>query len=450
MNIDGSNLHQKITVDEPDLEFCDANYLPDGKVVATTNIGYNGVPCVHGDDVVANLVSFDPETRDLRRLTFDQDGNWSPIVIPNGRIMYTRWEYTDLTHYFSRIVMHMNPDGTENKALYGSGSYFPNSTFDMKPLSKHSSRFIGIISGHHGTARSGRLVIFDPAKSRKEEKGMIQELPFKDRPIVPIIKDELVEGVWPQFMKPYPLSEKYFLVACKPAKDALWGIYLVDVFDNLTLIAEQEGEGLTAPIPLVKRETPPVIPSKIKPDSKEATVFIQDIYEGEGTQGVPRGTIKALRIFAYEYAYILAPSDHDAQGIQSGWDIKRILGTVPVEEDGSALFTIPANTPISIQPLDKDGAAIQWMRSWLTGMPGEIVSCVGCHEDQNSIPIPKRTIASTKQARRWKHRKEVSARSRSVWKCNRYWTVTASLATTGKMPNRTSARIRWSHIREVS
>ena len=397
---DGSGLHQKITVDEPDLEFCDANYLPDGKVVATTNIGYNGVPCVHGDDVVANLISFDPDTRALRRLTFDQDGNWSPIVIPNGRIMYTRWEYTDLTHYFSRIVMHMNPDGTENKALYGSGSYFPNSTFDMKPLSKHSSRFIGIISGHHGTARSGRLVIFDPAKSRKEEKGMIQELPFKDRPIVPIIKDELVEGVWPQFMKPFPLSEKYFLVACKPDKDALWGIYLVDVFDNLTLITEKEGEGLTAPIPLVKRETPPVIPSKIKPDSKEATVFIQDIYEGEGTQGVPRGTIKALRIFAYEYAYILAPSDHDAQGIQSGWDIKRVLGTVPVEEDGSALFTIPANTPVSIQPLDKDGAAIQWMRSWLTGMPGEIVSCVGCHEDQNSIPIPKRTIASAKQARR--------------------------------------------------
>lgn len=400
MNTDGSNLHQKILSEEPDLEFCDANYLPDGKVVATTNIGYNGVPCVHGDDVVANLISYDPETHALHRLTFDQDGNWSPIVIPNGRIMYTRWEYTDLTHYFSRIVMHMNPDGTENKALYGSGSYFPNSTFDMKPLSSHNSRFVGIISGHHGTARSGRLIIFDPAKSRKEEKGMIQELPFKDRPIIPIIKDELVKDVWPQFMKPYPLNERYFLVACKPAKEALWGIYLVDVFDNLTLIAEQEGKGLTAPIPLLKREKPPVIPSKIKPGEKEATVFIQDIYEGEGTQGVPRGMIKSLRIFAYEYAYILAPSDHDAQGIQSGWDIKRILGTVPVEEDGSALFTIPANTPVSIQPLDKDGAAIQWMRSWLTGMPGEIVSCIGCHEDSNTIPIPKRTIASTQQARR--------------------------------------------------
>ena len=397
INTDGTGLHQKVVVDEPDLEFCDANYLPDGKVVATCNIGYNGVPCVHGDDVVANLVSYDPETKNIHRLTFDQDGNWAPIVIPNGRLMYTRWEYTDLTHYFSRIVMHMNPDGTENKALYGSGSYFPNSTFDMKPLSKYNSRFVGIISGHHGTARSGRLIIFDPAKSRKEEKGMVQELPFSKRPIVPIIKDELVEGVWPQFMKPYPLNEKYFLVACKPGPDALWGIYLVDIFDNLTLITEQEGEGLTAPIPLKKTETPPIIPSKIKPGEKEATVFIQDIYEGEGTQGVPRGTIKSLRIFAYEYAYILAPSDHDAQGIQSGWDIKRILGTVPVEEDGSVMFKIPANTPVSIQPLDKNGAAIQWMRSWLTGMPGEIVSCTGCHEDQNTIPVPKRVAASTRK-----------------------------------------------------
>ena len=97
---------------------------------------------------------------------------------------------------------------------------------------------------------------------------------------------------------------------------------------------------------------------------------------------------------------VLAPSDHDAQGIQSGWDIKRVLGTVPVEEDGSVLFTIPANTPISIQPLDENGAAIQMDAQWLTGMPGEIVSCIGCHEDQNTIPIPKRTIASTKQARK--------------------------------------------------
>lgn len=395
VHADGRQMHQKIVSEEPDLEFCDANYLPDGRVVATANIGYNGVPCVHGQDVVANLISFDPQNGALSRLTFDQDGNWSPVVMSNGRIMYTRWEYTDLTHYFSRIVMHMNPDGTENKALYGSGSYFPNSTFDMKPIPGSGSRFIGIISGHHGIARSGRLILFDPAKGRKEEKGMIQEIPFRNRPIEPIIKDYLVDGVWPQFMKPYPLNDTYFLVAAKLHPDALWGIYLVDVFDNMTLVAADEGAGLTSPLLLKETKTPPIIPSKEKKGDSESTVFIQDLYEGEGLKGVPRGTVKALRIFAYEYAYINSPSDHDAQGIQSGWDIKRILGTVPVEKDGSALFRIPANTPVSIQPLDEKGAAIQWMRSWLVGKPGEVVSCVGCHEDQNTVPIPKKTIAST-------------------------------------------------------
>lgn len=395
VGIDGKGFKKLVNVDEPDLEFFDANYLPSGKIMAVSNIGYHGVPCVNGNDEVGNLCLYDPKDGSLRRLTFDQDANWSPIVMNNGRVMYTRWEYTDLTHYFSRFVMHMNPDGTEQKALYGSGSYFPNSTFDAKPIPGHASQFIGVISGHHGVTRSGRLILFDPSKDRKAEKGMVQELPFRDRKIEPIVKDRLVDGVWPQFIKPYPLNDKYFLTAAKLNPNGLWGIYLVDVFDNLTLIAEYEGEGLIHPIPVRKTPMPPVIPDRIKPESKEATVFIQDIYEGEGLQGVPRGTVKSFRVLSYEYAYNRTPSDHWAQGVQSGWDIKRLLGTVPVEEDGSAIFTIPANTPISLQPLDAEGRAIQWMRSWLTGMPGETVSCVGCHEDHNQLPIPKRVIAST-------------------------------------------------------
>ncbi len=394
VGIDGTGFHQKIEVNEPDLEFCDANYLPDGRVIASSNIGYQGVPCVSGDDEVGNLSIYNPKDKSFRRLTFDQDGNWNPVVMNNGRVMYTRWEYTDLTHYFSRIVMHMNPDGTENKALYGSGSFWPNSTFDIKPLPGNTTKFVAVISGHHGIARSGRLIIFDPAKSRKEEQGVVQEMPFRDRKIIPEVRDELVNGVWPQFIRPWPLDEKYYLVAAKLNPNSLWGIYLVDVFDNLTCIAQYEGEGLNMPIALAKRPVPPVIPDRVKLDSKEATIFIQDIYEGEGTKGLPRGIIKELRILAYEYAYWKSPSDHDAQGIQSGWDIKRLLGTVPVEKDGSVIFKVPANTPISIQPLDEQGRALQWMRSWFTPMPGETVSCVGCHEDQNQIPIPKRVIAS--------------------------------------------------------
>ncbi len=402
VNLDGNNYKKLVHNEEPDLEFYDGTYLPDGRIIATSNIGYQGVPCVSGWDPVGNMVLFDPKTENLRRLTFDQDANWNPVVMNNGRVMYTRWEYTDLTHYYSRIVMHMNPDGTENKALYGSGSMFPNSTFDIQPLPGHGSAFVGIISGHHGIARSGRMIIFDPTKGRKNVQGMVQEIPHRNRPIQELIKDELVNGVWPQFIKPTALSDKYFLVAAKLNPDALWGLYLVDVFDNVTSLMQAEGEGYISPILVKKVNTPPAILDRVKLNEKEATFFIQDIYEGEGLRGIPRGTVKELRLHAYEYAYIRTQSDHNWQGIQSGWDIKRILGTVPVEEDGSAIFKVPANTPISIQPLDKDGIAIQWMRSWVTGQPGEVVSCVGCHEDQNQIPIPKRVIASTKPAAKLK------------------------------------------------
>lgn len=394
VGVDGKNLKQLTNGLSEHLDFFDATYLPDGKIMAAANMGVHGVPCVSGDDEVGNFCIIDPKDNNIRRVTFDQDANWGPVVMNNGRVMYVRWEYTDLTHYFSRIVMHMNPDGTEQRSLYGSGSVFPTSIYDVQPIPDHPTQFVGIISGHHGTQRSGRLIIFDPAVSRKEEKGMVQELPFSQRPIIPIVKDEMVDGVWPQFLKPQPLNKDYYIVTAKLAPNTLWGIYLVDKFDNLTLLHEQEGEGMVYGIPVTKRETPPVIPDKTNLNSKESTVFIQDIYEGEGLQGVPRGTVKELRVFAYEYAYLKTKSDHNAQGIQSGWDIKRLLGTVPVEEDGSVMFKVPANTPISLQPLDSEGRAIQWMRSWLTGQPGETVSCVGCHEDQNQIPIPKRVLAS--------------------------------------------------------
>lgn len=381
---------------EPDLEFYDGTYLPDGRIIANSNIGYQGVPCVNGSDPVGNMVLYTPQSKNLRRLTFDQDANWNPVIMNNGRVMYTRWEYTDLTHYYTRIVMNMNPDGTEQKALYGSGSMFPNSTFDVQPLPGYASAFVGIISGHHGVARSGRLILFDPAKARKGAAGMLQEIPHRNRPIVEEVKDRLVDGVWPQFIKPSPLNDTYFLVAAKLDKNDLWGIYLVDKFDNVTCLHKMEGEGYISPIAVRKTVTPPAIPDRVKLDDKQPTVFIQDIYEGEGLKGIPRGTVKSLRLHAYEYAYVQTQSDHNWHGIQSGWDIKRMLGTVPVEEDGSVIFKIPANTPVSIQPLDKDGVAVQWMRSWLTGQPGEIVSCVGCHEDQNQIVIPKRVIASQK------------------------------------------------------
>jgi len=241
-----------------------------------------------------------------------------------------------------------------------------------------------------------------PRTLPKEQTGMVHEFPGYGEDVQGDVADGLVRNQFkrgkPYFVYPYPLSDKYVLASVKTGPQALWGICLVDVFDNITRIAELEGTALFEPIPLMPRKRPPVIPDRYTPGVKTATVHIADIYNGPGLRGVPRGTVKRLRIFAYHFNYEKTGGP-DVVGIgrvESSWDIKRILGTVEVEPDGSVCFEIPANTPVSLQPLDAEGAALQLMRSWLVGMPGERVSCMGCHEDNRSSVSVGRAAADTK------------------------------------------------------
>jgi formylglycine-generating enzyme required for sulfatase activity len=381
-----------------DVENAEAAYLPDGSVIFSSTATMLGVPCITGTGMVANLYRLEPDQKTVRQLTFEQDQNWCPTVLNNGQVMYLRWEYTDTAHYFTRIVMHMNPDGTGQMEHYGSNSFWPNSIFFTKPVPDHPTKFVGIVTGHHGLARVGETVVFDPAKGRQEAAGVVQRIPGYGKKVEPKILDQLVANSWPLDLHPWPLSEKYYLVSRQPNPGAKRGIYLVDVFDNELLLQEdQSGAGLYEPTPLVKRPVPPVIPTRIDLDKKDATVYLTDIYKGKGLKGVPRGSVKKLRLFSYSFSY-RAVGGHDAFGMESSWDSKKILGEVPVYEDGSAMFKIPANTPIALQPLDKDGRAMQLMRSWFVGMPGETVSCIGCHEPQNTTPQPRRTIAGQKRA----------------------------------------------------
>lgn len=368
---------------EPDVDNYDACYLPDETVGFTSTAPFVGVPCVYGSSHVTNTYHYDPSSGSIRQLTVDQEHNWYPSVLNDGRVLYLRWEYTDLPHAHSRILFSMNPDGTNQMAYYGSNSYFPNSFFYARAVPDHSSKVVGIASGHHGVRRSGRLLILDPALGRQEADGVVQEIPAYGKKVTPLIRDELVDGVWPQFLHPWPLSEKYFLVSCKPSPDRPWGIYLVDVFDNFVLIKEKPGFALFEPVPLKPRERPPVLQDRIDPAQKDALVYLLDVYHGPGLRGVPRGTVKKLRLVGYEFSYRDMGGLLGAIGMDGPWDVKRILGTVPVEEDGSALFRVPAYTPIAVQPLDADGRALQLMRSWFTAMPGEVLSCVGCHEHGN-------------------------------------------------------------------
>ncbi len=375
-------------IPDGDVDNYTACYLPDDSVMFTSTAPFVGVPCVRGASQVAQLYRYWPATGKIRRLTFDQEHNWCPTVQPDGRVLYLRWEYSDLPHYVARILFSMNPDGTNQREYYGSGSYWPNSFFYAKPMPGHPTKVVGIVGGHHGVPRMGELVILDPALGSFEADGVVQRIPGYGRKVEPVILDNLVDESWPKFLHPAPLNEKYIIVSCKPTPTALWGLYLADVFDNLTLIQEEPGYALLEPVPVQKTLRPPVIPDATKEDETMARMQIVDIYQGPGLRGVPRGTIRKLRLFTYNFSYHNMGGQWDRVGLDGPWDIKRIIGTVPVEPDGSAFFEVPANLPISLQPLDAEGRAVALMRSWTTAMPGEVRSCVGCHEKPNSVSAP--------------------------------------------------------------
>ena len=382
---DGTGLRQVTLGEEKEVDNYDPCYLPSGKILFDSTRCFQGVPCVGGANTVANLCVMDNDGKNARMLCFDQDHDWCPTVMHNGRILYTRWEYSDTAHYFTRLLFQMNPDGTGQRAYSHSNAYWPNSTFYARPIPGSATKVVTVISGHHGVPRMGELVIFDPAKGRREDEGVVQRIPGYGQKLEPVIADQLVNNAWPKFLHPYPLSENYFLVSMKPDAQTPWGIYLVDTFDNFTPLCEAKGYAMFEPLPFKKTVAPPVVPDQVQVAEKEGTVYLQDVYRGAGLKNVPRGTVKSLRLFEIYYCYPKM-GGHKNVGVEGPWDVHRILGTVPVQSDGSVVFKVPANVPIAVQPLDEKGRALQIMRSWFTAMPGEKLSCVGCHEDQSMAP----------------------------------------------------------------
>ena len=376
----------QISSGDGDVDFYDSCYLPDGRIITTCTASMVGVPCVAGASHVANLFLLDPKTGDKRQLCFDQEHNWCPTVLNNGRVLYTRWEYADTPHANTRLLFHCNPDGTTQLEYYGSNSYWPTSLFYARPIPGHTTQIVGVVGGHHDSRRMGELVVLDPSISRHEADGAVQKIPGFGKKVEAVVADGLTRKAWPKFLHPYPLSDKYFLVAAKPTPDSLFGIYFIDLFDNMILIKELPDNALLEPVPLRSTERPPLIPDRIDLARNDADIYIFDIYNGPGLKGIPRGTVKSLKVFTYHFAYHGTGGLLGSVGQDGPWDVRGVLGTVPVEEDGSAHFQVPANLPIGVLPLDENGQSLQLMRSWMTAMPGENLHCVGCHELQNTAP----------------------------------------------------------------
>ncbi len=411
-----------------DIQWWDGCYLPNRDQIILMGTGaYQFLPCEDGNFPMCVIYRMDRKTGETIQLTFEQDSDYTPTVLNDGRVAYTRWEYSDLQHYFSRELMTMNPDGVGQLALWGSGSYFPTFFCGARSVPDDPHKIVLMAGGHHGRAEHGRMLLLDPTLARRyplvfdppgrewgpplhtlripaktlpaSETGFVHEFPGRGKPVEGDVCDlqvdnQLARGK-PYFSHPWPLGGNYFLASARCTEAGLFGIYLVDTFDNMILLAEVPGGALFEPILLAPRTRPPVIADRRVRGAKTCTVHIADIHSGPGLKGVPRGTVKQLRVFAYHFCYHKT-GGHVSMGldkVESGWDVKRVLGTVDVEADGSVCFEMPANTPVSFQPLDADGAAVQLMRSWTVGMPGERVSCTGCHEDNRSSITTSRTLA---------------------------------------------------------
>ena len=201
------------------------------------------------------------------------------------------------------------------------------------------------------------------------------------------------------------MSEDDFLVAYSPTplvfeprpnlRNAL-GIYLLDRFGNRELIYRDPDIGSTNPRPLAARTRPPVVASAL-PANAPATgeMVLLDVHEGLGD--VERGRIKAIRIIQI-FPKTTYRANSPPIGMAREENARAVLGTVPVERDGSAYFALPAGKPVLFQALDEDGFAYQTMRSLTYVQPGERVSCVGCHESRLSAPVNRSVMATRRPA----------------------------------------------------
>lgn len=381
-------------------------YLPDGRILFSSTRCFQSVDCNWVE--VSNLYRMDGDGHQIRRIGFDQVHTVFPTVTDDGRVLYTRWEYSDRGQIFPQPLFQMNADGTGQREFYGGNSWFPTNIIHARKI-PGSCQVLAVLTGHH-TPAHGKLAVIDPAGGRQEGQGVQLLAPL--RTADPVRVDRYGQCGY-QFQYPYPLDEQRFLVtlAVPTPQGALgrFNIYFADREGRRELLVtgEESGDGIGCQqiVPLAPRPAGYRRADAVDRRNETGTCYVQDVYEGLGLHGVPRGTVQRLRVVGLQFRAVAIGSAHqEGRGGSSevttpiaiangSWDVKVVLGTTPVHADGSAFFRVPARMPIYFQALDAKGSAVQTMRSWTTLMPGENQSCVGCHEHKNSTPRAQRGAA---------------------------------------------------------
>ncbi|MCL2305795.1 MAG: discoidin domain-containing protein [Planctomycetaceae bacterium] len=342
---------------------------------------------------VFTLHSLDTDGKTIRQISAFENFEWTPTMMNDGRIAYTRWDYIDRFngHFFS--LWSTNPDGTKAQLLYGNYTVRPQVAIEPRAI-PDSTKMIFVASAHHSNF-GGSLVLLD------RSKGTEYDAPIER--ITPEVVYPETEG-WPEhfYANPWPLSEDYHLVSwsnkklpphCRVSNEEenpsnSMGLYYYDRFGNLELLYRDENISSMNPIPLQARAVPPVLPSEVVWDGpQEGDFLVQDVYEGLRQYGFTREkqSVKRIRIVA-TVPKVQPHINTPVLGVSVEDTGKFVLGTVPVEEDGSAYFRVPTGVPYFFQALDENGVTIQTMRSLAYLMPGEKATCIGCHENRELTP----------------------------------------------------------------
>ncbi|MFW6161377.1 MAG: hypothetical protein ACODAJ_01330 [Planctomycetota bacterium] len=412
VELDGSGLRQ--LTDHPYWNDFEPTWCADGSVVFASDRCGRSAECGNDtyDHMNPNLCLRSPDGR-VRQLTDNKDIDRYPHSLADGRIAYTHWEYQERHFMEVHAIWTVRPDGTMADALFKHHMGAPCGLRDVRSV-PGTARLAAIATGHH-TFAWGPLVLVDPQRGMNAPEGIaivtpgvrVQEGRMAGRPV----PGGGVPDAGGLYQTPFALSDTCFLVSyayARPkctapggADSSGFGLYLIDIYGNRELLHRDPLLSCTFPIPVRKRPRPPLVPrgvgAEIEDDEDEgkapAVCYVTDVYDG--VQGVERGTIKFIRVAQHvgwpldpergAMHYIPGNAGSRHLGFQS-WSPVRVLGEVAVEADGSAHFTVPADTALYFQALDERHMEVLRMRSMVSLAPGERRGCRGCHQSQAGAP----------------------------------------------------------------
>ncbi|MCY2989003.1 MAG: hypothetical protein NTY19_14195 [Planctomycetota bacterium] len=391
INADGSGLKQ-LTFG-PGVTDIDPIYLPNDQILFTST--REPKYCMCNRHIMGNLFTMDADGANLQQIGHSTLHEGHSSLLPDGRVLYDRWEYVDRNFGDAQGVWTCNPDGTNHAVYWGNNTNSPGAVLDARAI-PGTEFFIANFSSCHDRPW-GAIAIVDRRLGLDGRPPVLRTWPADAINLVGVGNYDAYTRVNPKYEDPYPLSDKYFLGSRMTGKGEQMGIYLLDLFGNEMLVHSEE-LGCFDPLPLGPRIRPPVIPSRIDLTKQDGTYYVEDVYVGTGMERIERGTVKYLRVVeSPEKRFWTGPAWDGGTGQQApgmAWNDfnnKRIIGTVPVESDGSAYFAVPADTYVYFQLLDEKGMMIQSMRSGTIVRPGETSGCVGCHESRRSSAVPQYT-----------------------------------------------------------